>query len=219
MKAVHATLDLARKVIDLLLPGARIETTSPTGSRTSASSTPHSSTLASSKSTGKHPPPSIPALHFDPAWSEDLQAPALSAVDKSAWEPYELGSRSLPAAQHHPIYHELPGLRRASDGQVHPSARRQCFSRAAVHLAARHWNARHTAWKASLALCEVAAADRKVRRVRALRDVSPTVTGELAFRQGDVIAVLESDHEDWWMGSLLGIFGSFPVRDTEKLLD
>jgi signal transducing adaptor molecule len=58
-----------------------------------------------------------------------------------------------------------------------------------------------------------------VSRVRALFDFQPTEPGELMFRKGDVIAVLESVYKDWWKGSLRGQTGIFPLNYVEKLSD
>ncbi|KAH8154136.1 uncharacterized protein LAJ45_01904 [Morchella importuna] len=58
-----------------------------------------------------------------------------------------------------------------------------------------------------------------VSRVRALFDFVPTEKGELAFRKGDIIAVLESVYKDWWSGSLRGQTGIFPLNYVEKLTD
>lgn len=58
-----------------------------------------------------------------------------------------------------------------------------------------------------------------VSRVRALFDFVPTEVGELAFKKGDVIAVLESVYKDWWKGSLRGQVGIFPLNYVEKLAD
>ncbi|KAF4554327.1 putative class E vacuolar protein-sorting machinery protein HSE1 [Elsinoe fawcettii] len=58
-----------------------------------------------------------------------------------------------------------------------------------------------------------------VSRVRALYDFTPSEAGELAFRKGDVIAVLESVYKDWWKGSLRGNTGIFPLNYVEKLQD
>lgn len=58
-----------------------------------------------------------------------------------------------------------------------------------------------------------------VSRVRALFDFQPTEPGELQFRKGDVIAVLESVYKDWWKGSLKGQTGIFPLNYVEKLSD
>jgi signal transducing adaptor molecule len=58
-----------------------------------------------------------------------------------------------------------------------------------------------------------------VSRVRALYDFNPSEPGELQFRKGDVIAVLESVYKDWWKGSLRGQTGIFPLNYVEKLQD
>ena len=58
-----------------------------------------------------------------------------------------------------------------------------------------------------------------VSRVRALFDFVPSEAGELQFRKGDIIAVLESVYKDWWKGSLRGQTGIFPLNYVEKLSD
>lgn len=58
-----------------------------------------------------------------------------------------------------------------------------------------------------------------VSRVRALYDFQPSEAGELQFRKGDIIAVLESVFKDWWKGSLRGQTGIFPLNYVEKLSD
>lgn len=58
-----------------------------------------------------------------------------------------------------------------------------------------------------------------VSRVRALYDFVPSEPGELEFKKGDVIAVLESVFKDWWRGSLKGNTGIFPLNYVEKLTD
>lgn len=58
-----------------------------------------------------------------------------------------------------------------------------------------------------------------VSRVRALYDFVPSEPGELQFRKGDIIAVLESVYKDWWKGSLRGHTGIFPLNYVEKLAD
>jgi signal transducing adaptor molecule len=55
--------------------------------------------------------------------------------------------------------------------------------------------------------------------VRALYDFQPSEPGELQFRKGDVIAVLESVYKDWWKGSLRGQIGIFPLNYVEKISD
>lgn len=51
-----------------------------------------------------------------------------------------------------------------------------------------------------------------VSRVKALYDLNATETGELSFRKGDIITVLESVFRDWWRGSLRGQVGIFPLN-------
>ena len=58
-----------------------------------------------------------------------------------------------------------------------------------------------------------------ISRVRALFDFQPSEPGELQFRKGDIIAVLESVYKDWWKGSLRGQNGIFPLNYVEKLPD
>ena len=58
-----------------------------------------------------------------------------------------------------------------------------------------------------------------VSRVRALYDFNPTEAGELQFKKGDIISVLESVYKDWWKGSLHGQVGIFPLNYVEKLQD
>jgi hypothetical protein len=58
-----------------------------------------------------------------------------------------------------------------------------------------------------------------VSRVRALFDFQRSEPGELQFRKGDVIVVLESVYKDWWKGSLRGQIGIFPTNYVEKLSD
>ena len=58
-----------------------------------------------------------------------------------------------------------------------------------------------------------------VSRVRALFDFQPSEPGELQFKKGDIIAVLESVYKDWWKGSLKGQTGIFPLNYVEKLSD
>jgi signal transducing adaptor molecule len=58
-----------------------------------------------------------------------------------------------------------------------------------------------------------------VSRVKALYDFIPSEAGELAFKKGDVIAVIESVYKDWWKGSLRGQTGIFPLNYVEKLQD
>lgn len=58
-----------------------------------------------------------------------------------------------------------------------------------------------------------------VSRVKALFDFQPSEAGELQFRKGDIITVLESVYKDWWNGSLKGNTGIFPLNYVEKLSD
>ncbi|OLL25754.1 Class E vacuolar protein-sorting machinery protein hse1 [Neolecta irregularis DAH-3] len=58
-----------------------------------------------------------------------------------------------------------------------------------------------------------------VSRVRGLYDFVPSEAGELAFRKGDIITVLESVYKDWWRGSLRGIVGIFPINYVEIVPD
>ena len=48
-------------------------------------------------------------------------------------------------------------------------------------------------------------------RVKALYDFEPQEEGELAFRRGDVIRVVNSAYEGWWKGELDGRVGIFPL--------
>ncbi|KAF2088119.1 hypothetical protein K490DRAFT_64793 [Saccharata proteae CBS 121410] len=55
-------------------------------------------------------------------------------------------------------------------------------------------------------------------RVRALFDLEPSEPGELRFRKGDIITVLDkSVYKDWWKGSLRGQTGIFPLNYVERL--
>lgn len=56
-----------------------------------------------------------------------------------------------------------------------------------------------------------------VSHVKALYDFYPSELGELAFRRGDNITVLDSFYKDWWRGSLRGQMGVFPVNYVEIL--
>jgi len=57
------------------------------------------------------------------------------------------------------------------------------------------------------------------RRVKALYDFTPTEPGELAFKRGDIITVLDSAYKDWWRGTLsgTGTVGIFPVNYIEPI--
>ncbi|KAK9467331.1 hypothetical protein V1512DRAFT_132989 [Lipomyces arxii] len=63
------------------------------------------------------------------------------------------------------------------------------------------------------------AAKTTTSRVRALYDLTPTEPGELAFKRGDIIFVLESVYQDWWKGSLRGQVGIFPLNYVTPIPD
>lgn len=48
-------------------------------------------------------------------------------------------------------------------------------------------------------------------RVKALYDFEPQEEGELGFRKGDIIRVVNSAYEGWWKGELDGRIGIFPL--------
>ncbi|KAK9895200.1 hypothetical protein P389DRAFT_154014 [Cystobasidium minutum MCA 4210] len=56
-------------------------------------------------------------------------------------------------------------------------------------------------------------------RVKALYDFEPQEEGELAFRKGDVIRVINSAYEGWWKGELDGRVGIFPLTYIEIIPD
>ncbi|KAF5102247.1 hypothetical protein D0Z00_000430 [Geotrichum galactomycetum] len=58
-----------------------------------------------------------------------------------------------------------------------------------------------------------------VRAVRAIYDLTSTEPGELTFRRGDIIVVIESVYRDWWKGSLRGEIGIFPLNYVEPLAE
>jgi signal transducing adaptor molecule len=58
-----------------------------------------------------------------------------------------------------------------------------------------------------------------VRAVRAIYDLTSTEPGELTFRRGDIIVVIESVYRDWWKGSLRGEIGIFPLNYVEPIVD
>ncbi|TKA37775.1 hypothetical protein B0A54_09777 [Friedmanniomyces endolithicus] len=62
----------------------------------------------------------------------------------------------------------------------------------------------------------VPASSKKERRARALFDFLPTEDGELGFRKGDTIIVLETKW-GWWKGMLRGQIGVFPADYVEEL--
>lgn len=49
-------------------------------------------------------------------------------------------------------------------------------------------------------------------RVKALYDFEPNEEGELGFKEGDIIKVLDSAYRDWWKGEAHGQTGIFPVN-------
>merc|ERR1719354_87286 len=53
--------------------------------------------------------------------------------------------------------------------------------------------------------------------VKALYDFSPTSPGELSFKAGDVLLVIQAEEEDWWDGELNGVEGAFPAAYVEKI--
>lgn len=55
--------------------------------------------------------------------------------------------------------------------------------------------------------------------VRALYDFAPDELGELGFKKGDVIRVLDSVYEQWWRGELRQQVGIFPVNYVEAIAD
>lgn len=57
--------------------------------------------------------------------------------------------------------------------------------------------------------------EEKITKVRALYDFNATEDGELAFRKGDIIIVVETLYKDWWRGCLRGKEGIFPVNYVE----
>ncbi|KAG0145776.1 hypothetical protein CROQUDRAFT_133564 [Cronartium quercuum f. sp. fusiforme G11] len=57
------------------------------------------------------------------------------------------------------------------------------------------------------------------RRVKALYDFEPNDEGELAFKEGDVIRVIDSAYKDWWKGEFRGQIGIFPVNYVEPMPD
>lgn len=56
-----------------------------------------------------------------------------------------------------------------------------------------------------------------VSRCRALYDFVASEAGELTFKRGDIITVIESAYKDWWRGSLHGTIGIFPTNYVENL--
>lgn len=57
------------------------------------------------------------------------------------------------------------------------------------------------------------------RRVKAMYDFEPNEEGELPFKEGDIIRVIDSVYKDWWKGELRGHVGIFPVNYVEAIPD
>ncbi|PLW10528.1 hypothetical protein PCANC_04326 [Puccinia coronata f. sp. avenae] len=57
------------------------------------------------------------------------------------------------------------------------------------------------------------------KRVKALYDFEPNEEGELPFKEGDIIRVIDSVYQDWWKGELRGQIGIFPVNYIETIPD
>lgn len=55
--------------------------------------------------------------------------------------------------------------------------------------------------------------------VRALYDFAPDELGELEFKKGDTIRVLDSVYEQWWRGEVRQQVGIFPVNYVEAIED
>lgn len=51
-----------------------------------------------------------------------------------------------------------------------------------------------------------------VTKVKAVYDFTASEPGDLAFKEGDIISVLESRYEQWWKGTLHGEIGLFPTN-------
>lgn len=51
-----------------------------------------------------------------------------------------------------------------------------------------------------------------VKRVKALHDFAATEQGELSFKKGDIIKVVDRCYKDWWRGQLKGKVGLLPVN-------
>jgi len=52
--------------------------------------------------------------------------------------------------------------------------------------------------------------------VLALYDYTASESGELSFKEGEIIHVLEKDESGWWLGELNGTQGLFPINYTEE---
>lgn len=58
-----------------------------------------------------------------------------------------------------------------------------------------------------------------MKRVRALYDLNTNEVGELSFKKGDIIIVLEQVYRDWWRGSLRGQIGIFPLNYVTPMVE
>ena len=52
--------------------------------------------------------------------------------------------------------------------------------------------------------------------VKALFDFTPQEEGELEFKRGDLIQVVEKDDPNWWRGKLANKEGMFPSNYVEE---
>jgi signal transducing adaptor molecule len=57
----------------------------------------------------------------------------------------------------------------------------------------------------------------RAQAVRALYDFPANETGELAFKKGDLMAVVKPVQRDWWRCSLRGKTGIIPLNYVEKV--
>ena len=48
--------------------------------------------------------------------------------------------------------------------------------------------------------------------VRAIESFDPLMPGELGFKKGEVIKIVDRGYNDFWRGHLRGKFGFFPVE-------
>ncbi|CCH59376.1 hypothetical protein TBLA_0B05470 [Henningerozyma blattae CBS 6284] len=58
-----------------------------------------------------------------------------------------------------------------------------------------------------------------VKRVRAMYDLTASEPGELSFKKGDIIKVIEQVYRDWWRGSLRGTVGIFPLNYVNPIAE